>query len=123
MQAHAHIVFYDGECGLCQRSVAFILKWDRFKLLSFAPLNGVTYKTLFTEPSDMSTVVFYRAGQLFTKSEAIIEIGRVLGGWAKLLLLLRLIPRIIRDSIYYFVASKRNKVSCIILIKDERFLN
>ena len=123
MQAHEHIVFYDGECGLCQRSVAFILKWDRFKLLSFAPLNGVTYRTLFTEPSDMSTVVFYSFGRLFTKSEAIIEIGRVLGGWAKLLLLLRLIPSVLRDAVYSFIASKRKKVSCIILIKDERFLN
>lgn len=52
------VVFYDGDCGLCQRSVAAIVKVDSKKELFFAPLNGVTYQSLIGGQSDMSTVVF-----------------------------------------------------------------
>lgn len=116
------IVFYDGECGLCQRSVALIVKFDHKKELFFAPLNGVTYQSLKLPMSDMSTVVFYSSGKLFIKSNAIIEIGRSLGGWKKCILLLKLVPAFIRDGVYAFFARHRKKVSCIILTRDQRFL-
>lgn len=116
------IVFYDGECGLCQRSIAIIFLWDKHKTLFFAPLNGETYQGHFHEASDMTTVVFFDGGKLFTKSDAIIEIGRALGGWKKSLFFLKIIPRFIRDLVYGLIASHRKKVSCIILIQDERFL-
>lgn len=116
------VVFYDGDCGLCQRSVAAIVKVDSKKELFFAPLNGVTYQSLIGGQSDMSTVVFYFKGKLFFKSDAIIEIGRVLGGWKKLIVLLKIIPCFIRDGLYNFIASNRKKVSCIILPRDQRFL-
>ncbi|MBC7713689.1 MAG: DUF393 domain-containing protein [Rhizobacter sp.] len=116
------IVFYDGECGLCQRSIAIISKWDKDKKLSYAPLNGETYKKHFNQMSDMTTVVYFSDGKLFTKSDAIIEIGSDLGGWKKALLFLKVIPRFIRDAVYNSIASNRKKVSCIILTRDERFL-
>ena len=34
------IVFYDGDCGLCNRFVLFLLKRDHRKVFRFAPLNG-----------------------------------------------------------------------------------
>lgn len=37
-----HLVFYDGNCGLCDRIVQFLLQEDRQKLFIFAPLQGVT---------------------------------------------------------------------------------
>ena len=117
------IIFYDGDCGLCQRSIYFISYWDRNHVLLFAPLNGVTYKRLIKEPSNMTTVVFFMEDKLYTKSEAIIKIGWILSGWSRLLILLKIIPRFIRDAIYNIVANNRKKVSCIILTKDERFLN
>lgn len=116
------IVFYDGECGLCQRSISIINHWDKNKKLLFAPLNGETYKQLFNETNDMSTVVFYVDGHLFMKSDAIIEIGRQLGGVKLSFLLLKLVPKFIRDFFYLLIARHRSKVSCIILVKDHRFL-
>ena len=121
-EAAKDIVFYDGDCGLCQRSVAFIVMLDLKKELFFAPLNGETYHQLIQERSDMTTVVFYTAGKFYFKSDAIIEVGRRLGGWKKLAVFLKIIPRFIRDSIYDFIARHRKKVSCIILPRDQRFL-
>lgn len=117
------IIFYDGDCGLCQRSIYLLVKLDTRKELSFAPLNGLTYKKFFKEESDLVTVVYFRDGKLFTKSDAIIEVCRSLGGVKKLALLLKLIPRFLRDKVYDLIAGHRKKVSCIILKKDERFLN
>lgn len=116
------IVFYDGECGLCQRSVALIYHLDTKKELSFAPLNGQSYRSLNLPVSDMSTVVFYLQGKLYFKSDAIIAIGRSMGGWKSLIVLLKVIPGFIRDRVYHFIAGHRKKVSCIILPRDQRFL-
>lgn len=115
------VIFYDGECGLCQRSIRVIMSWDKKHELLFAPLNGETYKSLFDKKSDMSTVVFFSGGELFAKSDALIEVLQVLGGFGKLAVILKIIPRFIRDTLYNFIAGQRKKVSCVILVKDERF--
>lgn len=123
MTQFTNIVFYDGECGLCQRSISLISKWDKNHMLNFAPLNGITFKKYFSETSDMKTVVFFSEGKLYTKSDAIIAIGKTLGGLKKSWIVLKFIPRLIRDAVYSFIAGHRNKVSCVILNKDKRFLN
>ena len=116
------IVFYDGHCGLCQRSITFLAKMDRRKELVFAPLNGETYQLFFKGSSNLSTVVFYNQEKISVKSEAVIEVCRSLGGIKKLAVLLRIFPLKFRDMIYDLIADQRNKVSCVILPKDERFL-
>lgn len=37
-----HLVFYDGECGLCDHVVQFLLWADRKGVFVFAPLQGET---------------------------------------------------------------------------------
>lgn len=37
-----HVLFYDGVCGLCDRSVQFLLARDRERVLHYAPLQGPT---------------------------------------------------------------------------------
>ena len=117
------IVFYDGECGLCQRSIAFLSRLDSKKELLFAPLNGETYKAHFKESSDPSTVVFYSNDKLFLKSDAVMEVAKTLGGWKSVFIILKIVPRFLRDKLYDFIAGYRRKVSCIILERDHRFLN
>lgn len=116
------IVFYDGECGLCQRAVSMLYRLDSNKILRFAPLNGDTYKKYFKDDSDMTTIVFYNEDKMFIRSDAAIEIMSVLGGWTTLAILFKVFPLFFRDKIYLFIAKHRSKVSCIILHKDERFL-
>lgn len=116
------IVFYDGECGLCQRSVSFLAKIDSRHELVFAPLNGETYRKYFKGSSDLATVVFYKEGKIFVKSNAVIEVCSSLGGIKKLAVIFKIIPLSLRDKLYDLIAEYRRKVSCIILVKDERFL-
>lgn len=116
------IIFYDGDCGLCQRSVNFLYKIDTHKKLKYAPLNGLTYKSYNFNESPLETVVFFHNGKIYEKSQAIIETVSYLGGWKKLIMLLYLIPQFLRDWAYKKIANNRKKVSCIILAKDTRFL-
>ena len=39
-----HLVFYDGQCGLCDRVVQWILQHDKKDAFVFAPLQGLTAK-------------------------------------------------------------------------------
>src|SRR3569833_895954 len=43
---HEPVVLYDGECGLCHRSVKFILRHEADHELRFAPLQGELAKAL-----------------------------------------------------------------------------
>jgi predicted DCC family thiol-disulfide oxidoreductase YuxK len=41
-----HLIFYDGECGLCDLAVQFVIQRDVNKLFFFAPLQGKTASNL-----------------------------------------------------------------------------
>ena len=114
------IIFYDGECGLCQRSIAFLARADLDHKLKFAPLNGETYFHSFQVPAALDTVVYSRNQKIYFKSDAIIEALIDVGyRWS---ICLKIIPRFLRNIVYDFIASQRKKVSCPYLKRDERFL-
>jgi predicted DCC family thiol-disulfide oxidoreductase YuxK len=120
------IVFYDGVCGLCQRSIAYLAKADKKRKLLFAPLNGKTYKSVYGEiPSPLTSLKVYSNEQTFEKSSAVLYLCRLLGGWHIFFLLFYLIPRFVRDFCYDQIATHRKKIMCILipnLKSDERFL-
>lgn len=118
-----HIIFYDGDCGLCQRSIAYLAQNDVKKKLLFAPLNGETYRQVFqNEPADLKTVMFYTDSKTKIKSDAILSALYFIGGYNKLFIIAKIIPSFIRDRVYDFIANHRKKITCIILTRDERFL-
>jgi predicted DCC family thiol-disulfide oxidoreductase YuxK len=106
-------VFYDGHCGLCHRTVQFVLKHDRSgKSFRFAPLQGLTFEQRVplsqrTQPPD-SIIVLTSDGRLLVRSNAILYIFRSLGGvWKLLANATAIIPRPIRDAAYNFIARIR----------------
>lgn len=44
---------------------------------------------------------------VFTKSEAVIELGGIIGGWHRLLRLGRLLPQTLRNMLYDGIAQNR----------------
>ena len=77
-----HLVLYDGECGLCDRGVRFLLPRDRARVLTFAPLQGTTAERLRTRlnvPRDLDSLLFVRDAEspqevLFVRSSAVLQI-------------------------------------------------
>lgn len=104
------VLYFDGECGLCSRSVPWCLKHERRPLLRFAPLQGVTYAAVDVpgKPAGMQTLVLVDAAGLHMKSEAVLRMLRYVGGpWAAVGWIGRWVPRLVRDAAYQFVAARR----------------
>ncbi len=108
-------LFYDGGCGLCHRFVRFVLAEDRPTAFWFSPLQGRAIAELVDEPTRRtlpdSVVVRLADGTLQTKSSAAIAILDRLGGtWRVAAMLMRWIPRPLRDLGYDLVAKLRKSL-------------
>jgi predicted DCC family thiol-disulfide oxidoreductase YuxK len=108
MNSATAIVFFDIECLLCNRWIRFVLKRSR-NLLAF-PQPFVS-GTLLPEGPGMyefsNTILVIDKGRLYEKSDAILHILKRLNGLWKVLYLLVIIPKAIRDRIYTIVAGNR----------------
>jgi predicted DCC family thiol-disulfide oxidoreductase YuxK len=106
----ADLVFYDGACGLCHSTVLFLLKRDadgsRFR---FSPLQGETFAARISRVDLPDSVIVLTAeGEVLIRSAGVVHLLRRLGGgWALVGVLLRLIPRLLRDWGYDRVAAMR----------------
>lgn len=115
MEIPKQIVFYDGDCGLCNRSVAFVLKHEKEKIIHFAAIQSDFTKNLFQskgwkEP-DLSTVYFLNEGQLYEKSTAALKIARYLKAPNSWMAVFLIVPKFIRDAVYNFIAKRRKRIS------------
>lgn len=108
---HGLILLYDGVCGLCDRSVQFILARDPGGSMRFATLQGpLGQAALARLPAlaGVDSVVLLHAGGAWVRSTAVLEVARYLGGaWALLGVLGYVLPRRLRDWLYDRVARNR----------------
>ena len=123
------VVFYDGVCGLCEGTVAVLLPLDRRDRLRFAPLQSELGRRTLAEhglPTDYTaSILALRQGRLHGHSDAVIAIGRALGGAGHIVQPLRLLPRSWRDAAYRCVASNRyawfgRRATCHLPTPEER---
>lgn len=109
MRQQQTILFFDGVCGLCNGLVDWLLPRDRREHIKFATLQGATARELLPADmlTDLDTVVLWHHGRILTRSDAIITCLSELGNFWKLVGILRLLPRFLRDGVYNLVARKR----------------
>lgn len=103
------VVFYDGVCGLCNRSVQSILKKDKKNTFLFSPLQSTFAKEKLGESYTVSTIILYHQHQIYLRSDAIIKIATILGGIYKIAVIGYLIPKLWRDAWYNYIANRRYK--------------
>ena len=108
------ILYYDGYCALCQGTIRFILSEDRLEKLRFSPLQGHSFQHYLLRHKIISlpdTIILVQGSSMAIKSDAVIVIFTYLGGlWRIFGMLLKVIPRVIRDSAYDFVGYCRYKI-------------
>ena len=51
-----NFVLYDGDCGICNRSVAFVLKHEKSASIHFAPIQSDFTKELFKKMGGQSPI-------------------------------------------------------------------
>lgn len=121
MDAPSPVILFDGECGLCNRVVRLLLRWDRKKRLRFSPLQGYLGQAFLRAhglpTKELSTLVFVpdwehrERPDYALRSSAVIAALRQGGdvtavlGW-----LLWLVPKPIRDWGYRMVGRVRFKI-------------
>ena len=129
------ILFFDGVCGLCNRFVDLMLRADRRGRYRYAPLQGETAQRLLgprdqagglttgdretgNRPLDSSQVsdpqagdpqsfVFLEKDKRCEQSNAVLLALSGLGGTWRLISLLYVFPRPLRDFVYRIVARNR----------------
>lgn len=113
-----HLVFYDGNCGLCDHVVQFVFTADKKHLFVFAPLQGETaskyLKNLSPEIRFSDSLILIENYQspyprVYILAKGALRIGWLLGwpwflfGW------LSFLPGWLFDWAYRFVASHRHR--------------
>ena len=124
------ILFYDGECGVCNRTVRFILKNERSNNLYFSSLQG-DFAILFLakrgiESVSSNTLYLFENGKLYHKSRAAMKLIPYLKRSFGILKILSVFPRFFRDFVYDRIAANRKvffKDVCELISFDKnRFL-
>lgn len=105
------IIFFDGQCPMCHSWVKRIIRLDKNKLFRFSPLeNELAKKTLTPMLPDYlqeDTIIYYREDKAFLRSDAALKILLDLGFPFNLGIVFWIVPRVIRDGVYRWVASRR----------------
>ncbi|HAF30606.1 MAG TPA: thiol-disulfide oxidoreductase [Bacteroidales bacterium] len=108
-----NIVLFDGLCNLCSWSVNFIIKRDYKDIFRFASLQSETGKHILIkfklhEDFDKS-IVLVENNSVYFKSDAALRIAKELRRAWPLFYSFIIFPKVIRDYMYTFIASKRFK--------------
>lgn len=128
------VVLFDGVCNLCNHSVQFIIRRDKKGRFLFAALQSDFGKKHLEgqgiPTENLETIVLVKGEKVYQRSDAILEIVRQLSGLWPMLYVFKLVPKIIRDWVYDFVARHRyqwfgRKDQCMIPTPElkMRFLN
>lgn len=110
--SHQPLLLFDGECGLCARSIRFVLDRERSDRLHFASLQSSLGREIVTkhgfDPDEVSTLVLVEEnGRVSRRSTAALRVAKELRWpwrWAPVFLL---VPRFLRDGVYRIIAKHR----------------
>lgn len=113
-----HLLFYDGQCGLCDHIVQFLLKADIEHQFVFAPLQGSTAAIVLKElPEEYKTVDSlvlvenYQAAdqKFYVMGKGAFRILWLLGSWWSVLGVFSFLPSFLYDWGYRLVAHNRHR--------------
>ena len=134
MRTDQAIVLFDGVCNLCEGVVRFIVRHDPDSRFRFAPLQSEPARRLLEKhglPTDtVDTFVLVEGSRCLTRSDAALAVVRHLPGAWRMLRVLVVVPRPLRDWAYTIVVRNRyrwfgRKQSCMVPTPEltSRFLS
>lgn len=129
------VLLYDGDCGLCARSVQFVLNHESVghpHALLFAPLAGAWATALrerMPTVRDVDSAMWYSRNamgheRVRLRSDAVLAtLDYVGGGWRLAARVMRVVPRRLRDAVYNAVARRRTRLAprgCVVPQANQR---
>jgi len=111
-----HIVFFDGDCGVCNFWVQWILERDKNDHFMFASLQSDFGQQFLSERNletkQFNTLYLWKPKSYYlTKSQAVLRIAYLLGGMYKLMAAGKIVPSFVRDKIYDKISENRMKIA------------
>ena len=111
-----YYVFYDGDCGMCNYWVQWILKNDDRKQFLFSALQSEFGQKFLKERNlenqQLNTLYLWKPNAFYEmKSRAVFKIAKILGGKYTVLGYLNFLPRLVTDFCYDRVAANRKGFS------------
>ena len=104
-------LLYDGHCALCNSWVRWVLKHDRDAVFRFAALQSDFAGELLAkhgiDSNQRATIVVVENDHALTRSDAALAVIARMPGFWKYLRFARYCPRLLRDSIYSYIARNR----------------
>lgn len=124
-----HIIFFDGDCGVCNFWVQWILTRDKKDQFMFASLQSEFGQKFLGERNlnqkEFNTLYLWKNGSYYLiKSKAVLKVLSLLGGMYRIGGFVgNLIPAVFTDKIYDMISKNRMKLSnqkCFLPTKAER---
>ena len=108
------VIVFDAQCVLCSANAQFVLKHDRREHFRLASMQGEVGAALFRrfgiDPADPETIILVDGDGVRLNSDAVIAIYAGLGWPWRAVAALRLVPRVLRDPVYRWVARNRYRL-------------
>ena len=114
MKQLKNTILFDSKCNLCSKTVKKVMKLDKNKLFTFISNNSeygqnIIKKNNLNFITTETIVLFTTEEEFLIKSDAAISIAVKLNPLFMIFNLLFVIPKVIRDKVYDYVAKNRYK--------------
>jgi predicted DCC family thiol-disulfide oxidoreductase YuxK len=108
------IIVFDAECLLCSVNAQFVLNHDRRGRFLLASMQGeagsALYRRFGIDPADPDTLIVVEGDRVRRDSDAILAIWAGLGWPWRAGAMFRVVPRLLRDPVYRWVARNRYRL-------------
>lgn len=105
------IVVFDAKCLLCNASVQFLLRHDRRGLFRFASIQGKSGQELLAQAGlrvdGLQTLLLVDGNRSWQQTAAVLRILHALGWPWRAAWIAWLVPSLLRDALYRWVARNR----------------
>jgi predicted DCC family thiol-disulfide oxidoreductase YuxK len=108
------IILFDGVCNLCNSAVQFIIKHDKGDVFRFVALQSELgqeiIKYIGIDSKNIDSIVLYEPKvAYYYKSDAALQIAKILDGLFPMGFIFIIIPTGIRNRLYDYIAKNRYK--------------
>ena len=110
----APLLVFDGVCVLCSGTVQTVLHHERAPDFRFEPVQSALGQRVLAalgQPLDGNdSMVVIDGGRYFLKSDAVVQVARYLKAPRSWAVLIRFLPRALRDGVYDVLARNRYRL-------------
>lgn len=119
---------FDNVCVLCSSGVRFLMKHDSEGRINYTSAQDALGQALYRHYRiDMdATYLLIADGEAWSESAGYFKLAEKLGGWWRLALIGRIVPRGLADAAYRLVAHNRyrwfgkTKTACELLTEEQQ---